>query len=618
MQWLSIVWTMIAAASALVAGIHGHVWSRLRDARGNGAFMLCAASVSMIAVVELGMIRSQTPEEYGRMLWLYHFPVWLGVLGCVLFVRFHLRAGRAWLGWTVVALRAGTVVLNAFSDPNLNYRRILSIEHVSLLGDSVAVPHGEANPWMFISALSTLLLALFVGDAAVAVWRRGDRRLALGVGGLLAFFVLAAMAASSLSVWGIARTPVLLTLYFVPVLIAMGATVSGNLIRAADLAAQLQRKDVELRESEARLALAAEVAQVGLWRVELPSGGMWSTRRAAEVVGLDPWRSTDFEQRLRLVHPDDRHRVRAALETASNGFQASVEYRVHRSDGQERWFSSLGAGEPAAPGGQVVVTGATIDITDRRRAALEAVRQRFDIERLSRLETLGGFASAMAHELSQPLAIMMTNAEAALLLLEREAPNLDEVGAILDDIIVADGRAAEVIARLRSLFRHGVPERHPLAANRLVQDVLDSLGSDLDARGVTLEIDLASGLPDVSGDRVPLEQVILNLVRNACEAMSATPAGQRRLSVETRALAGSVWVAVHDRGSGLPEPAERVFERFFTTKSHGLGVGLAISRSIVEAHGGRLEAEPRADGGATFRFCLPILSPKSGPDEAAP
>lgn len=608
MSWLTVTWLMVAAASVVVAIIHGFVWTSLRGhARANGAFTLTALSLAFAAIFELGMLRAETTAEYGRMLWAYHFPVWTGMIGCVLFVWYRLEAGRRWLGWCVIGARTVVILINGFSSPNLNYLEITGLSQASLLGEQVTVAHGIANPWMLVGTFSGVLSAVFIVDATLTVWRRGERRRAFAFGGLLTFCVLGAVIAGTLSVWGLVPFPVLVTPYFVPILIAMGAEAGGALIRSVSLATELASKEGELRESEAKLRVAAEAAEVALWRIEEPEGWVWSTASLqlfSNEAG-ERYRIADFLER---VHPEDRRAVSEALETARRTGRASVEYRIRPLDGEERWLSSIG-GRVGREGRDNEVTGVSIDITDRRRAEVAAARQRLELDRLSRVSNLSEFSSAMAHELSQPLAIILSNAEAGQTLLRSKTPDLDELSDILDDIVGADERAANVLNRLRDLLGRGVPSRERLHVDRLLSEVLDSLRADLEESGVEVEFDRGETPFPVMADRILIEQVIFNLVRNASQAMESNLAGERRLSIGISGSATEVVVRFSDLGVGLPEPPERVFEPFFTTKAQGLGVGLPICRSILESHGGRLGTEPNGARGAVFWFSLPVTAP---------
>jgi C4-dicarboxylate-specific signal transduction histidine kinase len=220
---------------------------------------------------------------------------------------------------------------------------------------------------------------------------------------------------------------------------------------------------------------------------------------------------------------------------------------------------------------------------------------------------LGELAGALAHELTQPLAAILANAQAGRRFLNREPADLGEVREILDDIVGEDKRAGDVIRRLRALFMKGEPVRQPLDLNELVRDAVALTRSVLVERQVSVGLALGVPLPLVHGDRVQLQQVLLNLIVNASDVLGAAPPAARRLGVATSTDAhGCVQLAVTDSGPGIPEEAiDKVFDRFFTTKACGLGFGLSISRTIVNAHGGWIEAANNPEGGATFRITIP-------------
>ncbi len=606
MGWITVIWLMIAAASAALALIHGYVWTRLRDAPVHGAFVLSAAGVGLVTLFELGMMRAQTPEQFGYLLWLNHFPLWLATIGSVLFVRFHLRAGRRWLAWLAVGLRTLAMLVNVFSSPNLNFSEISAIGQMQVLGQSVSYAIGTPNPLILIALLSGLFQALFIVDATVQVWRRGDRRLAASVGGLLTFFVLMATAGAAARVLGLLQFPAVITVSCVPIILALGFEVGGELAQSVQRSVSLQARHAELTDAEASLQLAAETAHVALWSVDTATGAFWGTARAAEMFGLD--RHKDFHLRdvMARIHADDRQRVQAAISLARSERRASVEYRVLLPDGGERWYSSLGG--PLDAGGELssTVTGVTIDITERRRAELESERRRQELERLQRLASASEFSAAMAHELGQPLAIIMSNAEAAESMLRQPDADLAELQAVFDDIISADERAAGVLARLRALPIRGRIPVEPLSINHLVTEAVELVRADLVERGVNAKLTLADALPPIDGDPMLIRQVLFNLIRNASEAMAGNAAGDRVLSIMTLAAESMIEVRVADVGSGLPPDAAEVFRPFFTTKPEGLGVGLAICRSIVGAHGGEIGAAANPGRGSCFWFRLPV------------
>jgi C4-dicarboxylate-specific signal transduction histidine kinase len=247
------------------------------------------------------------------------------------------------------------------------------------------------------------------------------------------------------------------------------------------------------------------------------------------------------------------------------------------------------------------------------RAALEKSRveltaQRSQVAHLTRVAMLGELSGSVAHELNQPLTAIMSNAQAGLRFLARGECDLDEVRGILADVVEEDKRAGEVLRRLRLLLKRDQGQRRPLDTNEAVQDVLGLVRGELSNLGVCARADLAADLPSAHADRVQVQQVVLNLVMNACEAMAAEPADERLLVVRTwRLPPDGICVSVSDRGPGLcPEAREKVFEPFFTTKPQGMGLGLTVCRTIVTAGGGRLWATANEDRGSTFHFTLPL------------
>jgi C4-dicarboxylate-specific signal transduction histidine kinase len=247
----------------------------------------------------------------------------------------------------------------------------------------------------------------------------------------------------------------------------------------------------------------------------------------------------------------------------------------------------------------------------RRRAELEAQRQRTELAHASRLSAVGQLTASIAHEINQPLGAILSNAEAAQMFLGADPPGLDRVRQILADIADEDRRASEVIRHVRSLLRKAPPEMQTLGLNDVARDVLALVGGDARRRGVALESELHPTLPPIRGDRVQLQQALLNLILNGLEALDRGASAERRITVRTQpAEESSVELVVADTGPGIPEPLiPRLFESFFTTKRDGMGLGLSIVRSIAEAHGGRIDVTSNHGRGAAFRLRLPALTP---------
>ena len=277
------------------------------------------------------------------------------------------------------------------------------------------------------------------------------------------------------------------------------------------------------------------------------------------------------------------------------------------------------AAETVEVAGEPCVIIMVRDITERQRAEREIAVQRSELAHLGRVALVGELSGTLAHELNQPLAAILANARAAQRMLAREDLDVAEFQAILEDIVSDDRRAGAVIQRVRALIRKDETELHLVSPNDVVTDVLELAHSDLIQRAVVVSTRLAPSLPEVEGDRVQLQQVVLNLIVNACDAMVDNPPASRTLVITTLARSGAVRISISDSGTGITtQPIDAVFQPFVTSKRHGLGLGLAICRSIVDAHGGRMWAVNNRGGGATFHVLLPdATAPAAAPEVVA-
>lgn len=359
------------------------------------------------------------------------------------------------------------------------------------------------------------------------------------------------------------------------------------------------------------LDFAADVAKVGLWWREAHGDRLISSAGCRRIFGFQPDAEPSEREMLDRIPEDDRRSLQQAFERSARGNEAfSLEHRVRWPDGTIRWVSTSGMARPGRAPGEYRTSGASVDVSEQHQAASLADLQRRELAHLSRVSSLGVLSGALAHEINQPLGIILSNAQAAQYLLEEEHPDLDEVRAILEDIVSEDRRAGNVIHRLRALLRRGETRLEPIDVRETFQEVLKLTRSELIRRNVLADLRLESQLPPVQADAVQLQQVLLNLITNACDAMDDNPPGQRVVSFEARFENDEVRLAVRDRGVGLPADVELLFTPFHSSKPDGLGMGLAICRTLISAQGGRLWAEPNPDGrGAAFHVSLPPCSP---------
>jgi PAS domain S-box-containing protein len=341
------------------------------------------------------------------------------------------------------------------------------------------------------------------------------------------------------------------------------------------------------------------------WRVA--SGEIIWSEETFRMFSYDKVPSIKHATVFQRVHPEDRARVEQTIDRASSdGKDFEHGYRLLMPDGSVKHVHATAHAVTDASGG-IEFVGAVTDVTSRKRAEAELHEAQAKLAHVTRVTALGELAASIAHEVNQPLAAVVTNAAACLRWLDRDPANLNEARATLRSIINDGNRAGEVIQRVRALVNK-TTDRKALHINDVVNEVISFVQHELFSHRVALRLELAPALPLVLADRIQLQQVILNLVINGIEAMQPVKGRPRELVIRTRQdETGQVLVTVSDCGVGVAaEDVDRLFDAFFTTKSGGMGMGLSICRSIVDAHGGRLSASGNTGPGATFQFTMPL------------
>ena len=609
MSWVTIIWSMEAAICLTLAGIHYLVWLNARKMFAHLLFSFTAVGAAGVAVCELLMLRSESVEQYGTVLWWTQLPLWVLIVSITWFTRFHLRAGRPWLAWTVTVMRTLTLVFNFFATPNINFKVITGLHHNPFLGERISTPEGIAHPLDFVAKLSSLLLVVFLVNAFTEMWRRSELQRDIFLAGSMIFFVTIPTVETVLVQRGVIQSPYLISFAFMGVVLAMAYALSLDVLRASQLVVQLQASEAGLRESEERMTLAAEAGNLGIWVNDLVRQEIWATLKWRELFGFSASEKIDRGRILQCIHPEDRDGVDQTLsKVIARGGSYESEFRLLLSDGKIRWIASSGRVEFNGNGRPSLLRGVSVDVTQRHLAEFELQQQRAELAHFSRVSMLGELSGSLAHELSQPLGAILRNTEAAELFLEESSPDLEELRAILADIRKDDQRAGAVIDRMRSMMKRRAVEQSMLDLNVLASDVISFVRRDADLRGVQLALEPASSLPPMRGDRIQLQQVLLNLLLNAMDAVSDSSPDRRRVAVRVQYVDSRVEVVVSDSGSGIPaDKLAQVFEPFFTSKQSGMGLGLPISRTIIEAHGGSIRAQNDPDGGATFCFSLPVV-----------
>jgi PAS domain S-box-containing protein len=381
-----------------------------------------------------------------------------------------------------------------------------------------------------------------------------------------------------------------------------------------------ERKRVEdsLRRSESHLAEAQRLTHTGSWDWRLADGKLVHhlSEEFYRIFGFDPAEGAPtWEEYLERVHPEDRQKWKATIEEAIvEKADYEHELRILLPNGKVKWIHTVGHPVLSSAGDLEQFVGSSTDITELKSAEQEREKLRqleADLAHINRVSTLGEMAASLAHEIKQPIAAAMTSANSCIEWLAHEPPNLDRARVAAARIDKYGNRAAEIIDRIRSFYKKSPPQREFADANGIIQEMLTLLKGEADRYSVAMHAELAPDLPKIMADRVQLQQVFMNLMLNAIEAMR-DEGGE--LTVKSQLQDSQLQFSVNDTGVGLPvEKRDHIFSAFFTTKPQGSGMGLAISRSIVESHGGRLWATANGGRGATFHFTLPIQVTQSTP-----
>ncbi len=366
---------------------------------------------------------------------------------------------------------------------------------------------------------------------------------------------------------------------------------------------QRQRVEEALQRSEAYLAEAQRISHTGSFGWDVSSGQIFWSEEAFRIVEYDQTVQPTVELILRRTHPEDRALVQQSIDRAvQEGTCFDFEHRLLLPDGAIKYVRVVGHPAIIAGSGDLRFVGAITDVTDRERLH----QAQADLAHINRVTAMGELTASLAHEIRQPISAAGTSAKACLLWLGRDEPALAKAREAAARVVKDVTRAADIIGRISSLFKKGALQRELVDVNELIREMIVLLRSEASRYSISILTELAEGLPKVMADRVQLQQVFMNLMLNGIDAMKEMSGGSE-LAVKSEADDGQLLISVSDTGVGLSqEQADQIFRAFFTTKNNGTGMGLPISRSIIESHGGRLWAAGASGPGATFQFTLPV------------
>ncbi len=592
MSWVTFIWALTIGACATMALPHLVIGLR-RHARENLFFALAALSVAGIAWGELGIMRSLSTEEIARMQRWTHVPVFFTVLGVTGFVHFYFGTGRWWLGCCVVAMRFLGLILNFISPANLNYREVTSLRHLSFLGETVVMPEGILNPWMRVGELSSLLLLAYVIDASIKRWRRGtpeNRRRAAMVGGSIAIFLLVAAGLSALIHARALSIPYLISFPFLGVIVAMGFELSSDIVRAAHTTHQLSISEKALRESEERMLLATEAAQLGMWMWDIHRNTFWLSDKLRELFGYSAAEGVTYDSFLKRVHEADRPNVAKAIQRALDECtHYHWEYRVICADASLLWLADTGRVKCDPTGAPVMMLGVSMDVTEQRRVQDDArtvsgkliTAQEDERKRIAR---------DLHDDLNQRLAMLSVQ--------------MDIFSADTQD---TSGPARERLESMSSQVKALSSEVHRLSY-QLHPAKLDQLGLVAAARTICREVSAQSGIAvRFEQEEVPRDinaDVALCLYRVIQEALqnSVRHSGGAPIQVKLTCTGERIELRIADEGKGFD----------VNHAMHNGGLGLVSMRERVRQVDGAIRFDSSPGKGTRIEVMVPLLRQVSG------
>jgi two-component system sensor kinase FixL len=603
LEILTLIYPMAGAIGLLLGVVHLLIWFRNRQDLALPFAASLATCGGMAAFTEVALISAETVERFQAAVFWQNICVGGLVVSLIWFVQMKLKTGRLWLAIGLSAMWGVGLIANVVGPGNLTFASISDLSRlVAPWGESFTVAQGEPHPLKVVVDLATLGIIFFVLDASVTAWRAGRRIDATRVGGSILFFMLVAGIHSPLVDAGVIETPFIVSLAFVAISVALSLGLVDEVARAASMAraleAQQRRWDVLVERvhlAVIRVDRTGRIASVNPFLEKLVG------RNQQALQGTDP---------RRLAPTQAQDEISAALKRLTEGMpSAGVRRGLLGADGVERelaWFSVPLTDAAGAYDGFISVGE---DLTEREDARNEVQRAREEIERMGRGVILGELAASFAHELSQPIGAILSNVQT--LKVRNASTGVDAVTEeIVADIVKDIRRARDLMVRIRGMITKENDQFSPLDPAATFAEVLEMVQPQ--AKRHRVSIDLVGPEPgeSVLTSKLALQQIAMNLILNGVHAAGASGVAAPRVVLRWRLVQGFLELVVDDNGPGLPpDIADTIFDPFFTTKPGGMGIGLAVSRRIIEGLKGTIAATESPNGGARFEVLLPLGPP---------
>lgn len=606
MSLITIAWSIAAAIGLTFFFIQISLWYANRD---NPAYLLAGVmslAAGLGALTELGMALAASPADFQTYILLNNLCVYFLLVPMVWFVRYRLQSGPRWLLWMITTAWTFCLVVNFVLPGNLTFESIERLDtDYTFWGEAYNLPVGTPNPFRFVSELATFLIIVFVVWATAGAFRKGERQKAFSVGVPILVFILAGGIHSPLVDSGIVKTPYMISWAFVAIAVSLG----WQLVRDATAVVRYSR---QVRQSEARWRILMENVEIGVIGTTAEGSISFANRYILDLLGL-PSEGVLGRPMTDFVPVSVKTELAGRIAIARQiGPRPSADYPLVDALGQryEVHWSLVGIRDET---GEIVGFMAFCDdVTAVRKTEHDLQQTRRTIERLDRSAILYEVTAGVAHELNQPLAAILSNAQAGRRILDQVPPGMEEIGEIFADLVDDSKRAGAIIRSVRAMSS---PKPLPTSRNsceNLVDDIERMVSTELQMRRVTFVVGDRHDLPDVVCNKVQIQQVILNLILNAANILTDSGHPSPRIELVLRARSGYLYVYVCDNGPGIREDIRNsILESGVTTREYGLGMGLAISNRIVETHSGKLAFRSRTGKGTVFRFTLPFESHES-------
>jgi PAS domain S-box-containing protein len=602
MSLLTVIWSMCSAASLMLAMIHLIIW--LQDGRKALYLLIAIASfsASAIALIDLFLLGSESVEQYLQLTVWSNFSIFLLLVSLVWFIDQYFGPSKRWLAVLITFLWAIGILVNFTLPGSLTFIEITELRSFyTSWGEAYIMGSGEINPWKYIVDIASLLFLLYIFDASRQLWKTGRHDRASVVGGSLIFFIAVGGIHTPLVDAGIIQTPYMVPFAFLAIVIAMSYELVTDVVEAGHLAREIKINEKRWRSLMESIQLAV---------VELDTKGFicYANPFFEQFIGLDAASLKNRRIVSLLTSQDARKMEQRLREIPETGINAHSEWHMINADGKKVEMTWAAVKRFDKKGNYTGIIGVGNDITQEIRTQRSLESSQREIERLTRANLLGELVSTLAHELNQPLTAILSNAQAARRFLATDTLEPGELVEILDDIVEDDKRASDVLQGLRAMLQKGNLKRELLGIDKVIEKSIRIIQSELDTKNTRVETDFEALPTQVHVSEVEMQQVFINLLLNATQSMQGLPDEKRKILVSVSRNNEFAVIKLTDNGQGIdPINLARVFDPFFSLKPDGFGMGLAISKRIIEAHHGKIDVENRQDGGALFTIRLPLV-----------